>query len=1135
MGTSFTTLTDGEGFEWAFSDALLTAGVYEELAGDGITSITNGGFFLALADNGSGTFFSADTDPGVIYDTAALASKEFYDDINPVENGRTISYDDQTIKGLTVSREYFVPDTSGEGYLRIFDSLTNNTGGAITVNLLLGGFLNNSTGDMDGIEANYWEIATSSGNTTTDSFAPALEAADTWFIMDEGVVPPGTDDSNPLLYLYGDGNASTPVYADRHIPDGTSGPNFTTISIFFNVTVDPGETVSFLSFLAQSGTTDRATAITNFTNDEIAELTDLTEGDAALAGLSTAQLNQVVNFDISLANLIADVVINEIGDSPDGASEDLNGDGATTGADEFIELYNTSGSEIDISGWELYAFDDGSDASGLVHTFAMGSTIAANGHFVVVDNEGGTSNPITNVSGSPAAYSNGNRLVLTDADVIVLYNPNENQYQQVTGDASTSADTALVAATLPMGATPVASSPETGADGVSDNSIQRQTDGSTTWVTGTASPGAANGAGPANAAPTAADDSASTNEDTAVNISVLTNDTDGDGDTLTLLGVGSASAGSVSAGGGTVAFNPNAEFESLGTGETEIATFTYSVSDGNGATGTSTVTITVTGVNDAPNAQDDTVVVCEDDGAQVLALLANDTDADDTLTITGAVGMTLGQVSLGGGTVSYDPNGLFESLDTGETAIETFTYTVSDGEATATANVTVTVTGVNDAPDLQDDTAFVSSSDPFTIDALANDSDAEDDPLTILDVNGSTLGSAMAEGGVIDYTPNAALFESLGLGSSATDVFTYTVSDGEATSVATVTVALNRPDETTYTVVSDSPSVVEGTGGTTTATFTITRSGDVASAGSVDFAFEGTGGDPLDITDLAVPAASLPSGTADFAAGSDTATVTLTLFGDALVEPDETVLLRLSNPTTEGSGDALIATETATLTVTNDDVADVTGGEDGDDGDDAQTGTPGPDDIRAGRGDDAIEGGDGDDKIRGDRGNDVLNGGNGDDFLNGGNDNDRIFGGDGEDVLDGGDGDDVAFGGDGDDELRGREGTDQLFGGDGRDDINGGKGDDVLNGGAGDGDRMNGGPGADTFIYALGDGDDVIEDFTPDEDILDLSGHGLADFADFQAQAVQMGATVFFTATDGGELRMFQTNLADLDANDFIF
>jgi uncharacterized delta-60 repeat protein len=53
------------------------------------------------------------------------------------------------------------------------------------------------------------------------------------------------------------------------------------------------------------------------------------------------------------------------------------------------------------------------------------------------------------------------------------------------------------------------------------------------------------------------------------------------------------------------------------------------------------------------------------------------------------------------GTFTYDPNGQFETLTAGETAIDTFTYMITDGVLTDTATVTITITGVNE-PSLVD-------------------------------------------------------------------------------------------------------------------------------------------------------------------------------------------------------------------------------------------------------------------------------------------------------------------------------------------------------------------------------------------------------------------------------------------------
>ena len=51
------------------------------------------------------------------------------------------------------------------------------------------------------------------------------------------------------------------------------------------------------------------------------------------------------------------------------------------------------------------------------------------------------------------------------------------------------------------------------------------------------------------------------------------------------------------------------------------------------------------------------------------------------------------------GDYTYDPNGQFDSLDSGDEGIDTFTYTITDGKGGSDlATVTILMPGVNDAP-----------------------------------------------------------------------------------------------------------------------------------------------------------------------------------------------------------------------------------------------------------------------------------------------------------------------------------------------------------------------------------------------------------------------------------------------------
>jgi VCBS repeat-containing protein len=80
---------------------------------------------------------------------------------------------------------------------------------------------------------------------------------------------------------------------------------------------------------------------------------------------------------------------------------------------------------------------------------------------------------------------------------------------------------------------------------------------------------------------------------------------------------------------------------------------------------------------------------------------ASDPDAGDTLSVSALdAGATTGTVTLNAdGTITYDPAGRFDALTDGETAEDTFAYTLADGHGgTATQTVTVTINGVGGEP-----------------------------------------------------------------------------------------------------------------------------------------------------------------------------------------------------------------------------------------------------------------------------------------------------------------------------------------------------------------------------------------------------------------------------------------------------
>ena len=177
----------------------------------------------------------------------------------------------------------------------------------------------------------------------------------------------------------------------------------------------------------------------------------------------------------------------------------------------------------------------------------------------------------------------------------------------------------------------------------------------------------------------------------------------------------------------------------------------------------------------------------EDTAFTTANVLANDSGGNESLTVTEfSTTRTIGTVSDNGdGTFNYDPNGQFDSLGEGETATDSFVYTVADSSgATDMAVVSIDIAGVDDANvfvDGQNDGGEGFATDEntafTTANVLANDSGG-DGPLTVTGFSTTrTIGTVSDNGdGTFNYDPNGQ-FDSLAEGEIATDSFVYTVSD----------------------------------------------------------------------------------------------------------------------------------------------------------------------------------------------------------------------------------------------------------------------------------------------------------------------------------------------------------------------
>ncbi|WP_373275594.1 tandem-95 repeat protein [Vibrio diabolicus] len=397
---------------------------------------------------------------------------------------------------------------------------------------------------------------------------------------------------------------------------------------------------------------------------------------------------------------------------------------------------------------------------------------------------------------------------------------------------------------------------------------------------------------PVNDAPVAKDDTATTQEDTAVTIDVLPNDTDVDGDVLS---IDSASVpkeqGTVEVVNGKLVFTPAENFN----GDAEI---TYIVTDGQ-LTDEAKVVVSVNPVNDAPtvdNAITDQVLsedfatytidlndafkdsdsvlsfsvagnsnvlvsiengiatispTADWNGSEILTFTATDpsgesvsqtvnftvapladiepdraTVVEDTPTIIKVLGNDTfegddkvvsldtnngpanGTVSVNpDGSVTYTPNDNYHGADS-------FTYIVTSGGVSESTTVNVDVTPVNDAPVAKDDTAITDEDTPVTIDVLPNDSDVDGDKLSI------ESASVPKEQGTVEVVNGKLVFTPAENFNGDAEI-TYTVTDGQLTDEAKVTVTVNPVNDAPTIKVDAVESITENAVSTDTVVATL--------------------------------------------------------------------------------------------------------------------------------------------------------------------------------------------------------------------------------------------------------------------------------------------------------------------------
>ena len=343
----------------------------------------------------------------------------------------------------------------------------------------------------------------------------------------------------------------------------------------------------------------------------------------------------------------------------------------------------------------------------------------------------------------------------------------------------------------------------------------------------------------ANDAPTASNNTVTTNEDTTYTFTASDfGFSDVDGDTLS-----SVTVSALSGSDGTFLLNGVAITGSTSVTKTQIDsglltfvpdsnengssynTFTFTVNDGTTDSASSyTMTVNVTAVNDAPTASNNTVTTNEDTDHTFAASEFGFTDVDgdsldhvsiETLPSNGTLLLSGSAVSAGDQISAANISNLVfrPAANANGASYDTFTFTVNDGttDSASSYTMTVNVTAVNDAPTASNNTVTTNEDTDHTFAASEfGFTDVDGDSLDHVSIetlpsNGTLLlsGSAVSAGDQISAAniSNLVFRPAANANGASYDTFTFTVNDGTTDSASSYTMTVN------VTAVNDAPTI----------------------------------------------------------------------------------------------------------------------------------------------------------------------------------------------------------------------------------------------------------------------------------------------------------------------------------------
>ena len=297
--------------------------------------------------------------------------------------------------------------------------------------------------------------------------------------------------------------------------------------------------------------------------------------------------------------------------------------------------------------------------------------------------------------------------------------------------------------------------------------------------------------GGGNVAPTANNQSATTDFETPINLTLTYTDSDGPGPYTVTIST-NVTHGVLTGSGVNRTYTPAAGYDGPDS-------FQWFVNDGLDNSNTATFSLTVNPeviVNNPPVAESDSIHVNQDSTSNYILIMYSDTDGPGPYTVTIEANVTHGTLTGLGNDWFYTPTSGYSGPDS-------FQWSVNDGlDDSNIATISITVDPpANTAPTAQSDSVATGEDTPVAI--TLTGTDAEQCELAFFNIvvgpahgsldtpanNTCVVGSPNTDTATVNYTP--------ALGYFGPDSFTWQTNDGTINSnVATISITVNSEDAT---------------------------------------------------------------------------------------------------------------------------------------------------------------------------------------------------------------------------------------------------------------------------------------------------------------------------------------------------